>query len=80
MDKEIFKLFIHVQPRSYMYIYAYITTYTTIHINEAISFVFVRALLEYRSRMTSHNDKTNGFRALLMNKTNRFHFAVRMYC
>ena len=32
--------------------------YTTIHINEAISLVLVRALLEYRSRMTSHNNKT----------------------
>ncbi len=32
--------------------------YATIHINEAISLVLVRALLEYRSRMTSHNNKT----------------------
>ncbi len=32
--------------------------YTTIHINEAISLVVVCALLEYRSRMTSHNNKT----------------------
>ncbi len=35
-----------------------IDIYTTIHINEAISLVIVRALLEYRSRMTSHNNKT----------------------
>ncbi len=57
--------------------------YTTIHINEAISLVLVRALLEYRSRMTSHNKETffsEQFRAILMYKTNRFHFAVRMYC
>ena len=32
--------------------------YTTIHINEAISLVLVRALLEYRSQTTSHNNKT----------------------
>ncbi len=35
-----------------------IKCYTTIHINEVISLVLVRALLEYRSRMTSHNNKT----------------------
>ena len=33
--------------------------YTTIHINEAISLVLVRALLEYRSRMTSQQQKHN---------------------
>ncbi len=32
--------------------------YATIHTNEAISLVLVRALLEYRSRLTSHNHKT----------------------
>ena len=35
--------------------------YTTIHINEVISLVLVRALLEYRSRMTSQNNKTSFF-------------------
>ncbi len=47
--------------------------YTTIHINEAISLVLVRALLEYRSQMTSHNNKPIAFRALLTYKTHRFH-------
>jgi hypothetical protein len=36
----------------------YIGNYTTIHINQAISLVLVRALLECRSPMTSHNNKT----------------------
>ena len=31
--------------------------YTTLHINEAISLVLVRALLEYKPRMTSYNNK-----------------------
>ncbi len=31
-----------------------IHNHTTFHINEAISLVLARALLEYRSRMTSH--------------------------
>ena len=52
--------------------------YTTFHINEAISLVLVRMLLEYTARMTSNNNKTfsEQFRALLMYKTNRFYFAV----
>ena len=32
--------------------------YTTMHINEAISLVLVRAPLEYRLRMTSYSNKT----------------------
>ncbi len=36
----------------------YIGNYTTIHINQAISLVLVRALLECRSPMTSHNNNT----------------------
>jgi hypothetical protein len=35
--------------------------YTTIHINEAISLVVMRALSEYRSQMTSHSNKTFDF-------------------